>query len=131
MGRVILDTSVLVGMERTGRPLAGLIREDDDVAVAAVSIAEMRVGAELAGEKQRPRRLAFIESIVRTLDVEPYDLTTTQAHADLMVHARRSGRQRGNHDLMIAATGIARSRTVVTLDARGFEGLPGLAVRAP
>jgi predicted nucleic acid-binding protein len=30
---------------------------------------------------------------------------------------------------LIAATAVATARTIVTSDARGFEGLPGVLVR--
>ena len=47
----------------------------------------------------------------------------------LLAHAAQTGRPRGAHDLIIAATALAHGRTVVTLDRRGFEGLPGVQVR--
>jgi predicted nucleic acid-binding protein len=44
---------------------------------------------------------------------------------------RRDGRVglRGAHDLVIAATALARERVVVTADQSGFSELPGVAVR--
>jgi tRNA(fMet)-specific endonuclease VapC len=54
-----------------------------------------------------------------------------RSHARLLAHARRSGQVRGAHDLVIAATALARERTILTADRSGFSGLPGVAVRAP
>ena len=51
------------------------------------------------------------------------------AHAELLAHVRGQGRVRGAHDLLIAATARTRTRTVVTADAAGFDGLPGVRVR--
>jgi tRNA(fMet)-specific endonuclease VapC len=61
--------------------------------------------------------------------VEQYDLDAARAHAGLLAHTRRSGRPRGAHDLQIAATALARSRTVVSADPAGFADLPGVALR--
>ncbi len=63
--------------------------------------------------------------------LEPYDLDVARAHATLLAYARRSGRPRGAHDLIIAATAVSRARTVVTADPEGFDGLPGVDVTAP
>lgn len=46
-------------------------------------------------------------------------------HAELLAHTRRSGRRRGPHDLMIAATAHATGRLLVTTDTKvGFGELP-------
>jgi len=58
-------------------------------------------------------------------------LDVARAHATLLAYARRSGRPRGAHDLIIAATALSRARTVVTADPEGFDGLPGVRVAAP
>ena len=103
--------------------------DEDDVAIAAITAAELLVGVELADRRWRPARRAYVDALLAALPVEPYDLEVARAHAGLLAHARKSGRARGAHDLLIAATGLARGRTVVTADAPGFEGLPGLSVR--
>jgi tRNA(fMet)-specific endonuclease VapC len=106
-----------------------VVGDEDDVTIAAVTAAELLVGVELADHRRRPRRRAFVDALLAALPIEPYDLEVAQAHAILLAHTRRSGRARGPHDLIIAATGVARGRTVVTADALGFERLPGLNVR--
>jgi tRNA(fMet)-specific endonuclease VapC len=52
-----------------------------------------------------------------------------RTHAGLLAHARRSGRPRGAHDLLIAATAVARGRTVVSADPAGLADLPDVALR--
>ncbi|HEX4699996.1 MAG TPA: DUF5615 family PIN-like protein, partial [Actinomycetes bacterium] len=89
------------------------------------------VGVAVADEAHRAHRSAFLASVLDTVPVEDYDLAVARAHADLMVHVRRSGRTRGAHDLLIAATARARDRMVVTADAAGFADLPGVPVRSP
>jgi tRNA(fMet)-specific endonuclease VapC len=106
--RLILDTTILVAAEREGLRLDGVIGDDDDVAVAAVTAAELLVGVELAGRKGRSNRAAFVENILTLVPIEIYDLEVARAHAVLLAHARRSGRPREGHDLLIAATVVSR-----------------------
>ncbi|MGH2739232.1 MAG: PIN domain-containing protein [Actinomycetota bacterium] len=126
----MLDTTILVAAERTGSPLDRVIRDDDDISIAAVTAAELLVGVELADGKRRGARNRFVEAILGAIPVEDYDLEVARSHAVLLAHVRRSGSPRGAHDLLIAATGLARDRIVVTADPAGFEDLPGVAVRA-
>jgi tRNA(fMet)-specific endonuclease VapC len=121
----------LIDAERSALDLDGLIADDDDPAVAAVTIAELGVGVELASGRRRRTRRAFLDDIVDTLPVIGYDLDVAQAHTQLLVAVRGGGRPRGAHDLIIAATALATNRVVVTSDTRGFDGLPGVRVRGP
>lgn len=128
---MILDTTVLVDAERAGLGvLEGIISDDDDVAVAAISVAELAVGVELADGRRRARRQALVSAVLGAVSVEPYDVDVAEAHGTLLAHVRRSGRPRGAHDLIIAATALAREREVVSADADGFAGLPGVTIRS-
>ena len=71
-----------------------------------------------------------MEGLLESIAVEEYDLEVARVHAALLAHTRRSGRARGAHDLLIAATAASRRRVVVTADAAGFDDLPGVEVRA-
>lgn len=103
--------------------------DSDDVAIAALSVAELGVGIELADGKRRKEREAFVGAILEVTSVEDYGLDVARAHAALLAHTRRSGRPRGAHDLIIAATARACVREVVTADVEGFVGLPEVLVR--
>ena len=127
--RLILDTTILVAAERDKLPLDEVIADDDDVALAAVTAAELLVGVELADRRRHANRAAFVERILTVLPVETYDLEVARAHAVLLAHVRRSGRPRGAHDLLIAATAVSRRRIVVTADPAGFENLPEVSLR--
>jgi tRNA(fMet)-specific endonuclease VapC len=87
------------------------------------------VGVELADKRRRERRSSYVERVLTEIPVEAYDLDVARTHAVLLAHARRSGRPRGAHDLIIAATAAATNRTLVTADPTGFEDLPGVIVR--
>lgn len=128
MERLILDTSVLVNADRHGAPLDSVIEDDADVAIAAITAAELLVGVELADSRHRRGRAAFVDAILMLVPIESYDLDVARAHGGLLAHVQRTGRARGAHDLMIAATALSSGRTVVTTDAAGFDELPGVLV---
>jgi tRNA(fMet)-specific endonuclease VapC len=104
--------------------------DEDDVALAAITVAELLVGVELTEGKKRVQRQTFVDDSVATIPVLTYDLDVAAAHAELLVAVRRQGLPRGAHDLIIAATAKAANRLVVTADATAFENLPEVAVRA-
>jgi tRNA(fMet)-specific endonuclease VapC len=107
-----------------------LIGDEDDVAIAAITAAELTVGVELAAGKRRQGREAFVAAVLGAVSVEAYDLDVARVHGALLAYARRSGRPRGAHDLIVAATARARGREVVTADLDGFADLPEVSVRA-
>lgn len=123
--RLILDTGVLVGAER-GRSMDRL-HPEDDVAVAAVTVAEFYAGIELAAIGRREARSAFLAAWLDAVTVVDYDLAVAAVHGRLLAHTTSSGRPRGAHDLIIAASAAATRRTLVTTDSRArFGDLPGL-----
>jgi tRNA(fMet)-specific endonuclease VapC len=120
---------VLIAAERSTAAIEEVVEDEDDVAMAAISAAELLVGVQLADRRRKPARRRFVEELLASVPVEVYDLDTARVHAELLANAKEEGRVRGAHDLLIAATARARARTVVTADAAGFEGLPGVQVR--
>lgn len=126
--RLLLDTSVLVDAERSGE-LEHLLAEGDDVAMAAITLAELRVGARAASGRRAAARGDFVDALAVTVPIVEYDVTVAEAHAALLDAVRRQGRPRGAHDLVIAATAAATRRIVVTADAGGFADLPGVEAR--
>ncbi len=120
---------MLVAAERVGSTLDAVVADEDDVAIAAITAAELLVGVELASKERREARREFVERILRSVPVEAYDLAVARAHASLLAYTRGAGVPRGAHDLIIAATAVASDRTVVSADASAFDGLPGLRSR--
>lgn len=131
LDRLIVDTTILIEAERRGASLDEVIADDDDVAMAAITAAELLVGVELADSRRRRGRERYVADVLATIPVEVYDLEVARFHARLLADTRVSGRPRGAHDLIIAATALATDRVVVTADAPGFGDLPGVSLRAP
>ncbi len=122
---------MLIAVERRKLDLDRLIADDDDAAIAAITAAELGVGVELATGRRKLHRRSFVEDLLEVLPVIEYGLDVARVHTTLLAAVRRTGRPRGAHDLIIAATALATGRTVVTADRTGFDDLPGVVVRAP
>jgi predicted nucleic acid-binding protein len=129
--RLILDTNVLIGYERGTIDRGAL--DDDELAVAAVSIAEYRVGIELADTAARAAdRARALAAIVSSVELLEYTEATAAHHARLIAHVRRSGTPHHGHDLIIAAHASETGRTVVSRDAAArFGDLPSVLVTIP
>jgi tRNA(fMet)-specific endonuclease VapC len=129
VARLILDTGVLVAAAR-GRVDLAALGDTDDVAIAAVVVAEYLAGTLLDGDPARAAaQRAFLDDVLAVVPVHPYDQHVATHHAAL-AHARSSGHPRGAHDLIIAATARATERVVVTTDERArFGELPEVTAR--
>jgi tRNA(fMet)-specific endonuclease VapC len=104
---------------------------DAPVAVAAITVSELLVGAYLANtHARRQERESIVASILDDLEPIPFDLAIARVHAELVAQMRRGGVTIGAHDLQIAATALAGGHEVVTVNTRDFERVPNLVVRA-
>ncbi|MHB8294462.1 MAG: PIN domain-containing protein [Acidimicrobiales bacterium] len=104
--------------------------DDDDAAIAAITVAELLVGVHLADDAHRPDRQAFIDDVIDVIPMIDYDDTVAFSHAELLAFVRRQGRPRGAHDLIIAAAARATQREVVSADSSAYRDLPGVVVRS-
>ena len=129
--RLILDTNVLIAYERGTMDRSSL--DDDELAIASISVAEYRVGIELADSADRAaERARALASITSAVDVLDYTQATAAYHGRLLAHVRRSGTPRGAHDMIIAAHAAQTGRTILSRDARArFGNLPGVDAAEP
>ncbi|GAB2460810.1 hypothetical protein GCM10027062_45440 [Nocardioides hungaricus] len=129
--RLILDTNVLVDYERDRLDRRQF--DNDDIVMAAISVAEFRAGAERASTTlRRAARLTALADLRDWVDVADYTESTAVEHAKLLAHTHRTGRPRGPHDLIIAAHAAETGRTIVSRDAAArFGDLPDVAATAP
>ncbi len=127
--RILLDTTFLIDAERAESDLDNAIRDEDDVAIAAITVAELLAGVELAAASSRIARAGYVDDVIDSIPVIPYDTKVAIEHSHLLVAVRQTGRPRGAHDLLIAATARATNRSVLTADESAFDNLPGVAVQ--
>ncbi len=130
MGAVV-DSSVLVAAE-LGTLDLDAIREDYenvDFALASITASGLLHGVHRAdSEARRLRREAYVEGLLITFPVIAFDLVSARVHARLSASLAAEGVSIGAHDLIIAATAIARGLDVVTRDERSFPRIPGVSL---
>jgi tRNA(fMet)-specific endonuclease VapC len=126
--KLLLDTGILVAVERATLSLGEVVDPDDDVAIAVVTAGELQVGVEKSDDAHRQQRRRFLQRVIDQFPVIDYTLPVALTHAKLAASMSGRGLTRSQPDLMIAATALASMRTLVTADA-GFEGMPGLKTR--
>ncbi|MCL1899305.1 MAG: PIN domain-containing protein [Promicromonosporaceae bacterium] len=128
--RLILDTNILIAIERGVSEVVALFADDDELAIAAVSRAELLAGPAMTGDPAlRARRQATALAVLSAVTVLDYSTSTSDRHAELLAHTRKSGLPRGPHDLIIAAHAAETGRRVLTRDVKArFGGLPGVSL---
>jgi predicted nucleic acid-binding protein len=128
--RLILDTNVLIAYERGTIDRTAL--REDELSIAAITLAEYRVGIEMADTVERAAtRSRWLDVVLGELEVLEYTRKTADHHARLLAHIRRTGQPRGAHDLIIAAHAAETGRTIISRDAKArFENLPGVTSTA-
>jgi tRNA(fMet)-specific endonuclease VapC len=129
--RLILDTTVIIAYERGAIDRSSL--DDDELAIASISVAEYRVGIEMADSPDRAaERARAMAAITSAVDVLEYTAATAAHHGRLLAHVRRTGTPRGAQDLIIAAHAAETGRTIMSHDAKArFGDLPGVNAIAP
>jgi predicted nucleic acid-binding protein len=120
--RGLVDTSVLIELESVGT--AALPKE---LAVSAVSFAELAAGPHATGDRrERARRQDRLQRIQATFDPLPFDSDAARAYGRVYAAVRSSGRKaRGRRfaDLLIAATALAARLPLYTRNPDDFGGL--------
>lgn len=125
--RVLLDTSVVIDF-----PAAAVVEVADEVALSAVTIAELQFGVAVAKnpviELHRRRR---VQVVLEQFDVLPFDVGVAEYYGALASLVRQSGRNPRPRrlDLQIAATAARHGLTLLTRNGDDFAGLePALTV---
>jgi hypothetical protein len=72
VSRLLFDTTFLIDAEGSGDALDASI-DDDDVAIAAITVAEMRMGVLLASGKTRAARQDFLNNVLEVIPIVGYD----------------------------------------------------------
>jgi tRNA(fMet)-specific endonuclease VapC len=105
---VVIDSSVLIAVERGALDLASLVdAEATEVCIAAITASEMLHGVHrLPGAVHRARVQAAVELLLFRVPVIPFDLDVARVHAMIAGDLRAKGTTIGPHDLMIAATAV-------------------------
>lgn len=127
----LIDTSIFIAWERSGRSPLGATEDlaDEPVALSAITASELWHGVFRAdSEQRRARRTRFVEAVLSQLEVLPFDREVARRHAEIWSDLARAGQVIGAHDLIIAATALTHELTVATGNLREFSRVDGLQV---
>jgi len=128
---LILDTSILIEIERRRFDLEGLLdlSPQSEPMMTSISASELLHGVERAREaEQKARREERVNQILASFVIQPFDLAQARVHARIWAGLKARGEIIGAYDLLIAAAGVALGHEVATLNVREFRRVPGLAV---
>src|SRR5688572_5571122 len=106
---ILIDTSVLIKVEREGLELLDPLRSsDEDGFISVVTASELLHGVWRAkDERLRARRHAYVEALFREFTIVDVDFAVARIHAQIWAEQKASGLMIGAHDLWLAATCIA------------------------
>ena len=128
----LLDTSVYSQRLRS-RPAPGVVQSwrrigDQSLAISSICEAEIRYGLE----KRNSERLwtEYRDYLENRLVILPIDKSVADRFGVLKVRMEKAGTPRADFDLLIAATALVHGLTVVTLNLKHFEGIPGLVAES-
>ncbi len=126
-GRLVLDTNIVILALRADEGILKHLARTrrSDLAVTAVSIAELEYGSRRSDDPRRHR--AGWQDFIRGLPVLSFTREEAPEHARL-----REARTHpiGERDLLIAAIALANGYGVVTRNAAEFRRVRGLKVEA-
>jgi tRNA(fMet)-specific endonuclease VapC len=127
MPRYMLDAdTVSYALRGQGQVAARLLeRQPSEVCISAITLAELKFGAE-AKRSQRLRRA--IGTFTRDVAVVPFDDSAAERFGVVAAALRSRGAPIGVYDTLIAAQALSLGLTVVTNNTRHFGRVRGLAV---
>lgn len=132
---LVLDSSVVIDAERRGDNVKQLLEQivastgDQRAVLSSIGLTELVHGIYRADNLQiRGRRESFVRDLIGSVEVYPFTRETA------LLAGRIDGEQRSRGivvpfvDLLIGATALAVSYSLVTANARHFRLIPGLKV---
>ncbi|MBA4387976.1 MAG: hypothetical protein C0404_08340 [Verrucomicrobia bacterium] len=128
---VLIDSSVLINVERSGTDISAFVRgrEEEEAFLSVISASELLHGVHRAIDpKIKAKRLAFVEGVLAAIPVIAIDLSTARSHAQLWAALAKSGKMMGVHDSWLAAICLAHDLRLATCNMREFQMVPGLEV---
>jgi tRNA(fMet)-specific endonuclease VapC len=129
----LIGADAIIQAERKKLDLDSWLRAhpDDEIKIAAITVAELWRSAERATGPHRARRQKFLERILEVFEVVPYSERAAVQHAQLSTILESTGQRIVMQDLILAATALECGATLVTFNARRFAAVQGLTVLAP
>jgi tRNA(fMet)-specific endonuclease VapC len=129
----LIAADVIIQAERKKLDFDAWLRAhpDEEIKIAAITVAELWRSAERAAPPQRTVRQKFLGRMFEVIEVVPYGERAAIEHARLWAVLEATGQRIGMLDLILAATALESGAIVLTTNTRRFSAVPGLTVVAP
>ncbi len=124
----LLDTNICVhAIKRHPEVLRNLQeRSPDDLAVSAITLAELWFGA--AKSSRPPRTRESVDAFLKPFEILSFEARAAGEYAEIRLQLEKEGRPIGERDLLIGAIARSRRLIVVTHNVREFSRISGLRV---
>ena len=132
---VILDSSVVIAAERRGDNVAQMLKQivaatgDQRAVLSSIGLTELVHGIYRAQNTHaRGRRDSFVRELLNDVEVYPYTKETALLAGKIDGEQQSRGTIIPFGDLLIGATALEVSYSVLTANVRHFRLIPGLNV---
>lgn len=130
---LVVDTSALIAFERVDATFERMLDEhgSDVIALPAIVLAELLVGARLLGRGQRAdRKRSGIDQLLARVPLVDFGRDIAERWAELVAELRRRGELIPANDVQVAATALHLGFGVLVgdRDEAHFRRVPGLRV---
>jgi predicted nucleic acid-binding protein len=122
MAEGLADTSVVIDWDDP----QVLARLPDDLALSAISMAELAAGPHLARDQlEKARRQARLQQVEATFDPLEFDAVAARSYGQVVAAVVAAGRSHRSRlaDLLIAAVAHSNKLALYTRNPDDFEGL--------
>ncbi|MDI6847581.1 MAG: type II toxin-antitoxin system VapC family toxin [Candidatus Bathyarchaeia archaeon] len=130
--RVILDSTILIGVLRNKREEAELIREleaETKLATTTINAFEVYYGAYKSKDVQR--NLASVKGLLSTLELLTVDEGSAETAGQVLAELESEGQSIDVRDLFIGCVAVSYGFTVLTHNKQHFQRIPKLHVVTP
>jgi tRNA(fMet)-specific endonuclease VapC len=126
--KFLLDTDTCIYALKQDATVLGhlLASRRDDVAVSAITEAELRTGAAKSSSSTKTLRL--LQNFLRPLAIVDFTSDDAATYAHVRAKLERAGTPIGPLDTLIAAQAVTRKLTLVSNNEREFGRVAGLHV---
>ncbi len=126
MVKYILDTTVCIALIRGNKNVLKAILEkgEENCLVSEITIAELYYGASKSG---RPSHFRDVQYILDSFEIVPV-FPSLCTYGDVKSQLEAQGMRIDEFDLLIGATALYNSMTLVTHNTKHFKRIPNLEI---
>ncbi|WP_425362816.1 PIN domain-containing protein [Candidatus Tisiphia endosymbiont of Hybos culiciformis] len=125
---LIIDSSVIIAAEKGKINFAQWLQYDQ-ACISPITVTELLIGVSRANtEERRMKRSVFVEHIINSITVLNFGVEEARIYNQILHNLFLENLTVTIHDMLIAASAIAHSYPVLTLNERDFKRIKGLEV---